>query len=69
MRITSAYLNYTCIDMRRNNAYNKCESKVHIFKERRKKMKINALKVQILMGERGLKYCKKGGCGWIKSYM
>lgn len=32
-------------------------------------MKINVLKVQILMGERGLKYCKKGGCGWIKSYM
>ena len=69
MRITSAYLNYRCIDIRNNSAYNEYESKIHIFKERSKKMKINALKVQILMGERGLKYCKKGGCGWIIRYM
>ena len=43
-----------CIDIRNYSAYNKYESKVHIFSERRKIMKINALKAQILMGERGL---------------
>lgn len=55
--------------MRKKIAYNKYESKVRILKERRKMMKINALKVQILMKERGLKYCKKGGRGWIRGYM
>lgn len=54
MRITSAYLYYIRIDIRNYSAYNKYESKIHILDERRKIMKINALKVQILMGERGL---------------
>ena len=55
--------------MRKNIAYNKYESKVRILKEGRKMMKINALKVQILMEEREFKYCKKGGLGWIRGYM
>ena len=38
--------------MRMKSTYNKYELKVHILKERRKKMKINVLKVQILMGEK-----------------
>ena len=57
------------MNIRKNIAYNKCELKVHILKEKRNAMKINALKVQILIGERGLNYCKKGGRGWIRSYM
>lgn len=56
--ITHKNANYKCInkknkfDKRINNAHNKDESKVHISKERRKKMKNNVFKMQIVMNEK-----------------
>ena len=43
--------------MRKNNTYNKYESKVRISSKKRKRMKVNELKVQILMKEK----MRKGG--------
>lgn len=43
--------------MRKNNAYNKYESKVRISSGKRKRMRISELKVQVLMREK----MRKGG--------
>ena len=51
--------------MRKNNTYNKYESKVRFSSEKRKRMKVNELKVQILMKEK----MRKGGRRLIRNCM